>query len=93
MTVKHVEGVNKKNDVFLYALSTCIWCKRTRALLEEISVDYDYEYVDLLAVEDKDKAMNEIEAVNPDGGFPTMIINKIKVIVGFKPEEILETLK
>jgi glutaredoxin len=92
MAAKHVEGENKKNGVFLYALSTCVWCKKTRALLEELKVDYDYEYVDLLAGDEYDKVMREIEAVNPRGGFPTMVINKTNVIVGFKPEEISETL-
>lgn len=93
MAVKHVDGSNKKNSVFLYALSTCVWCKKTRTLLEELLIDYDYEYVDLLAGEEQEQAMRAIEAVNPQGGFPTMVINKTQVIVGFKPEEITETLK
>lgn len=93
MAVKHVDGENKKNDVLLYALSTCVWCKKTRGLLEELNVDYDYEYVDLLEGEQQDKVMREIEELNPQGGFPTMVINKTKVIVGFKPEEISEALK
>lgn len=92
MAVKHVDGSNKKNSVFLYALSTCVWCKKTRSLLEELGVDYDYEYVDLLTGDEQAKAVREIEAVNPQGGFPTMVINKTKVIVGFKPEEISEAL-
>lgn len=92
MAAKHVDGSNKKNEVFLYALSTCVWCKKTRALLEELTIDYDYEYVDLLIDDERDKAMRAIEAVNPQGGFPTIVINKTKVIVGFKPEEIQEIL-
>ncbi|MDR1196169.1 MAG: glutaredoxin family protein [Endomicrobium sp.] len=93
MTVKHAEGANKKNDVFLYALSTCVWCKKTRAFLEELGIDYHYEYVDLLTGDEREKSLSAIETLNPQGGFPTMVINKTKVIVGFKPEEISEILK
>jgi glutaredoxin len=92
MAAKHVEGENKKHNVFLYALSTCVWCKKTRAFLEELGVCYDYEYVDLLVGDEQDKVIREIEAANPAGGFPTMVINKTRVIVGFKPEEIKEAL-
>lgn len=93
MDVKHVEGANKKNKVFLYALSTCVWCKRVRVLLEELGVDYEYAYVDMLTGERKETVMNEIESLNPQGGFPVMVVNKTKIITGFKPEEISEIFK
>ncbi|MCL1972273.1 MAG: glutaredoxin family protein [Endomicrobia bacterium] len=93
MAVKHVEGSNKKHNVFLYALSTCVWCKKTRSLLEEMGACYDYEYVDLLVGEERDKVMREVEIFNPSGGFPTIVINKEQAIVGFKPEEIKAALE
>ena len=88
MSVKHVDGTNKKHSVFLYALSTCVWCKKTKQLLKDLDVCYDYIDVDMLIGEEQDKVVREIEVVNPQGGFPTMVINKIKTIVGYKPEEI-----
>ena len=93
MAVKHAEGSNKKHNVFLYALSTCFWCKKTKALLDEMGVCYDYEYVDLLAGEEKDGILREVEIFNPGGGFPVTVINKTKAIVGFKPEEIKAALE
>ncbi len=92
MAVKHVEGSNTKNSVMLYALSTCVWCRKTKQLLADLKVKYSYIDVDLLAGDEQDNVMREIEAVNPQGGFPTMVINKTKTIVGYKPEEIQETL-
>ena len=46
MVMQHVEGQDKGNLV-LFALSTCGWCKKTRALIEDIGASYDYVYVDL----------------------------------------------
>lgn len=92
MTLKHVDGTNSKNQVLLYALSTCVWCKKTKALLSDLSIKFDYIDVDLLSEEEQKKVMKEIEVVNPQGGFPTLVINKTKAIVGYKPEEIQEAL-
>jgi len=92
MSVKHVNGSNSKHSVFLYALSTCPWCRKTKDLLAELSVKYDFIDVDLLIGEDQDKVVSEIESVNPQGGFPTLVIDKTTVIVGFRPEETKEAV-
>ena len=89
MGIEHVSGKNK-GTVMLYALSTCGWCKRTKELLREIGVEFDYVYVDLLEGEEQDKAMNTVERFNPSGSFPTLVINDKKCIVGFREQEIRE---
>ena len=88
--VEHVDGENK-GKIMLYALSTCGWCRKTKELLEELGVEYDYVYVDLLEDEDKDVAMDEVKKWNPRCSFPTIVIND-KCIVGFKEDEIREAL-
>jgi len=92
MNVEHVPG-KKKGKVMLYALSTCGWCARTKDLLRELGVDFDYMYVDLLEDHEQDKVLNEIERWNPKGSFPTLVIRDKKSIVGFREEEIREALK
>jgi glutaredoxin-like protein NrdH len=92
MSVNHVTGTKKRN-VMLYALSTCGWCKKTRELLEDLGVEYDFTYVDLLRGEEQKSTLREIEKVNPDGNFPTIIIDGKKCIVGYKESEIREALK
>ncbi|MDD5127366.1 MAG: glutaredoxin family protein [Dehalococcoidales bacterium] len=92
MTVEHVKGKNK-GQIMLYALSTCVWCKKTKELLESLGVEYDYEYVDLLKDSDKNKAVEIIRKWNPSSSFPTLILNNNKCIVGFREEEIREALK
>ncbi|MDR1941477.1 MAG: glutaredoxin family protein [Endomicrobium sp.] len=92
MTVKHVDGTNDKKSVFLYALSTCPWCKKTKTLLDELKVKYDYLYVDLVVGQEQEEILAQIEVYNPGGGFPTLVIDKAEVIIGYKPEAIKEAL-
>jgi glutaredoxin len=92
MVIEHVNG-EKKGKVMLYALSTCGWCAKTKELLRELGVDFDYMFVDLLEGQEQDNAMNEVEKWNPNGSFPTLVIRDKKSIIGFREEEIREALK
>jgi glutaredoxin-like protein NrdH len=91
MNKTHVEGEDRGN-VMLYALSTCGWCKKTKALLEELGVAYDFIDVDLLRGSEQDAALGEVKKFNPDCNFPTLIVGGSKCIVGFKEDEIREVL-
>jgi glutaredoxin len=90
--LKHVAGINK-GKIVLYALSTCVWCRKTRELLEKMGVGYDYVYVDLLDGVDREAAKKEVEKWNPSCSFPTTVINDSKCIVGFKESEIRKELE
>lgn len=85
----HIDGVNK-GIVTMYGLSTCVWCKKTRQLLTDLGVEFDYIYVDLLNRQEKDAVVDEIERFNPLGSYPMIIINKRKAILGFNEKEIRE---
>ena len=91
MTAKHVAGKDS-GQVMLYALSTCIWCKKTKALLDELGVAYDYEYVDLLQGSERTEVINEVRQWNPACSFPTLVIDD-KCIVGFQENKVREALK
>jgi glutaredoxin len=90
MAVEHISG-RDVGQVMLYALSTCVWCKKTRQLLTELGVTYDYEYVDLLQGDERKEAMDTVRRWNPSCSFPTILING-KCIVGFKESEIRKAL-
>jgi glutaredoxin-like protein NrdH len=92
MAIIHVEGDNKGN-IMLYTLSTCGWCRKTKALLRELNVAFDYEDVDLLEKNEKDKAMSEVRKWNPACSFPSLVIDGKQCIVGFQEEKIREALK
>ncbi len=87
MNVTHIDG-KEKGKVMLYALSTCGWCKKTKALLNELGIAYDYIDVDLLKGNEQTAVVREIKKHNPDNNFPTMVINDIKCIIGFKEDDI-----
>jgi glutaredoxin-like protein NrdH len=91
MAITHVAG-KKKGKVMLYALSTCGWCKKTKVLLNELGVEYDYTDVDLLKGKEQTAAVGEIQKFNPDLNFPTMVINNSKCIIGFKEDDIRKEL-
>lgn len=82
-----------RGSVDLYALSTCIWCRKTRNLLEDLGVAFNYVYVDLLEEDDRDTVMQELEKWNPRRSYPTLVLNNKTCIVGFKEEEIREALQ
>ena len=85
--VKHTKGQNK-GKVMLYALSTCIWCGKTKKLLGDLNVEYDCIDVDLQGYDEQQEILKEIKKYNPAGGFPTMIIDGKDCIVGFDEEKI-----
>jgi len=92
MDVKHIEG-KKVGKIMLYALSTCVWCKKTKRFLNKLGVDYYYIDVDLLDKEETEKVKEEVMRYNPKCSFPTAVINDKKCIVGYKEQEIREALE
>jgi glutaredoxin len=91
MAAEHVDGKNR-GKVMLYALSTCGWCAKTKELLRELGIAFDYTFVDLLDGPEQTEAMDRVEKFNPSGSFPTLVIDNRKCIVGFKEKEIREAL-
>jgi glutaredoxin len=78
--------------VALYALSTCVWCKKTKRLLDELGVEYDYVFVDQLKGREEEEAMSEVARLNPSQSFPTLAVDGQTVIVGFKETKIRQAL-
>ena len=91
MSMEHVD-VKKEGKVVLYALSTCGWCKKTRMLLEELNIEYDYIYVDLLKGEERNEVIDQVKKWNSQLSFPTVVINDEETIIGFDEERIRSLL-
>ncbi len=92
MNLKKVAGSNNKHRVTLYALSTCGWCRRTKELLNEHNIEYDYIDVDLCIGEEREEVLNAVRQINPRVSFPTLQIDG-QVVVGFDEERIKELLE
>lgn len=88
--MKHIDGKDK-GRIMLYALSTCPWCHKTKDLLRNLGVAYDYEDVDLLDNETYETVSNKILTLVPNLSFPIIVIGN-KVIQGFRETEIKKEL-
>ena len=91
MPVKHFPGKNI-GKIMLYALSTCVWCKKTKQLLSDLGVAYDCVDVDTLKGDEEIDTLKNLALWNKSGSFPTMVIGDKKCIIGFKEDEIREAL-
>lgn len=78
--------------MFLYTLSTCVWCKKTKELLRERGVAYEYLDVDTCSSEERRKALDSLKSRNVQIGFPVIIVDDRTLITGYKPGEIMEAL-
>ncbi|HEY1406799.1 MAG TPA: glutaredoxin family protein [Spirochaetota bacterium] len=90
--IKKVEG-EERGELFLYALSTCIWCKKTKAFLDEKKIAYSYVFMDELESSDRDEMKAKLKKWNPDCSYPTLVINNSTCVVGFDSDAILRELK
>jgi glutaredoxin-like protein NrdH len=77
-----------------YFLSTCGWCRKTKRLLDENEVEYEYEYLDLLSGDEKKRALAEVSQYNPRKSFPTVVVSngETQVVIGFKEDLLREVL-
>lgn len=88
----HIEGQHHEHNVLLYALSTCIWCKKTRQLLEDEGVTFDFVYVDLVGPDERREIRARIRDLTSSTSFPATIIDETECIIGYKPENIKRQL-
>ncbi len=93
MDIVKVTGKNDKHKVFLYALSTCVWCKMTKQFLKDNSVAFEYVDVDLCTEEDKDKIRKHIQEKGGSLSYPTTIVDDKKVVTGFRKDLLKEALE
>ena len=87
-----VSGSLDEHRIVFYGLSTCIWCRRTRQLLESLGVTFDYYYVDLLSGQERQDVIDVVRKWNPAVSFPTLVIDDTSSVVGYRAEEIQAAL-
>jgi glutaredoxin-like protein NrdH len=92
MNISKVAGNNNKHKVFVYALSTCVWCKMTKQFLKDNDVAYEFVNVDLADEDDKDRIREEILKKGGDLSYPTTIVDDKKVIAGFRKDLLTAAL-
>jgi glutaredoxin-like protein NrdH len=87
--IEAIKGKPAKAKIMFYGLSTCMWCEKTKELLDELGISYSHLTVDLLDGADQDAAYEEVSKYNPDQSFPTIVLDGGKrVIVGYNEAEL-----
>ena len=77
--------------VKVFALSTCPYCRMTRAYLDENDVEYDVVEVDLLTGDERSEAIDEVKAISGGTSFPVVLVDE-EVIIGFNKKRMKELL-
>ena len=77
--------------VFMYTLSTCPWCRKTKQFFKDRNVPFDYIDYDLAAEVQQEKIVDEIQKSGVQLAFPFVKING-EIVVGFNPERYAELL-
>ena len=91
--MEKVPGSKKDHKIAVFTLTTCGWCKKTKKLLKELDVEYEYVDIDLLKGEEREKVREKLRKYNPKMSAPTVVIDDGKnVIVGYDEEEVREAL-
>jgi glutaredoxin len=81
------EGSNEKNDVAVYALSTCGFCKRGINFLRTNSIKFRLLYFDNLPIEYKTELRLELEKkYETKIYFPFLVINDTLTLSGYDEE-------
>jgi len=93
MKIEKVKGKDSKHKVFLYALSTCAWCKKTKKYLQDKSVEFEYVDVDLCTDEDMKTIREDLEKRGLQMTFPIVLVDGSNAVVGFREEKLNEALK
>lgn len=94
---KHFQEVNGKNDtqnVSIFTLSTCMWCKKCKAYLSDREVKYKYIDVDKLTAKEKSEILDYLrENYKPDRiAYPFLVCDG-KFVVGYDPNKYEELIK
>ncbi len=74
--------------VYMYTLSTCPWCRKTKQFFKDNKIEFDYIDFDLASEEDQDRIREEMSRYGGTA-FPFVKIGE-KVVIGYDPEKYSE---
>jgi len=80
------------DEVFVYALSTCPWCRKTKQWFDDSKIEYEAVDVDKLSGDEQDAAADKAYELSGGRRFPVVVING-EVVVGYNPDKFLQHLR
>lgn len=79
------------DEVFLYALSTCPWCRKAKQWFADNGVPFDFVDVDLMEGDEQEAAVQKAYELSGARRFPVAVING-EVVAGYNPDRYRELL-
>jgi glutaredoxin len=80
--------------VEFFGLSTCVWCRKAKAWLDDHGVQYESCYVDLLAGAEREAAMGRLRQHVSRESYPTLVIDDGRAVIqGYAPERYEQELR
>lgn len=78
--------------IVIYALSTCLWCRKTKKYFEEKGLPYESVEYDKLDDKQQTEVIKHIKACGGTGSFPFVKIDGA-CVQGFNPEDFDRALE
>jgi glutaredoxin len=78
--------------VFIYTLSTCPWCRKTKKFFNDKNIPFEFIDYDLADPEEQKKIWDEMTKYGASTAFPYVKIDG-EVVVGYNPEKYEKLLK
>lgn len=79
-----VPGEKTEPELFLFSLSTCAFCRKGMEFLTQNGFAYKYCHLDSLELDQKQTIKDNFKAeFGKTLSYPTLIVNKTKLVVGF----------
>jgi len=93
-SIIHVQGRRTQSkELFLFTISTCIWCRLGKRWLSDRGYTYSYLEIDKIPVDEKNQIKKElVELVGDAPSYPFLMINDREWHSGYVPfiwEELL----
>jgi glutaredoxin len=81
---KRARGRQQDVDIFLFSISTCVWCKLGKSWLKDRGYRYTYLDIDQLPVDEKNGIREELKGlVGETASFPFFVLDGERWHSGF----------
>ena len=77
----------------MYAINTCVWCKKSKGFLADNNIEYEFLDVDKCSKEEREKIRSDILSRGGHLSYPAIIVDNKTLINGFQEEKLREVLK
>jgi glutaredoxin len=91
---KEVNGEKgAKDNILIFTLSTCMWCKKCKNFLNDRNMKYRYIDVDKIEKQDKSKILDYLKSTYQERISYPFLVCENGHVVGYNPNKYVELLE